>query len=219
MRFWITVVSLLIWILSMNFHCSRENIDAKPFEHTFEVPVNIFPLKKTYSLTDTLWIETDLPSKILFDTRTGTNVLADTGKLTFGASFNEFGTYVTNPPNGFCDIITIRGVNTNRQLSQWGTSGSIENYGCAEPNYTCRVGYKPLIKGTYWLALKKDLLLERCANKITPYNATISYKYKNGDLGFDIFNSLSKNDKDGTEGIRFYTNKINNREIFVFKVE
>jgi len=190
----------------------------KPFDNSFEIPVDIYPLKKVYTLTDTIWIETDVPDKFLFDLKTNRNILVDSGKITFSATFNEFGTYITNPPNGLADVISLGGVNTNRNLSQWATRGFIENYGCGQLNYKCKIGFKPNYKGAYWLSLPKDLL-GSCVNKVIPYYATISFKFKNVDLNMDVFNSLSKNDKGGNDGIKFYTDKINNREGFVFMVE
>ena len=209
---------LVCSLVTMNFRCSKD-LPVRPFEQTFEIPVDIYPIKKSYSLNDTIWIETDLSSKLLFDTKTQKNILIDSGSITFGAGFNEFGTYVTNPLNGFCDIITIAGVNTNRQLGHWGTSGTLEDFGCGQLSYRCKVGFKPLVKGTYGLSLGKDLLLGSCLNKSVPYYATVSYRYKNVDLGLDIFNSLSKNDKGGKDGINFYTGQILNREMFVFRVD
>jgi len=213
-------VLLLTAQLTMNFRCRKEVVEPTPLVYTFEVPIDIYPLKKSYSLKDTIWIETDLPTKFLYDTKTKQNIFADTGNITLSAVFNEFGTSITSPPNGFCDVITLNGVNNNRQLSQWGTSGSLENYGCGQSNYKCRVGFKPNQKGTYWLSLFSDLLFKSCANKVIPYNALISYKYKSVDLNLDVFNSLSINDKGGNNSaVKFYTDKINNREGFVFKVE
>jgi hypothetical protein len=37
--------------------------------------------------------------------------------------------------------------------------------------------------------------------------------------GLDVFNTLSTNDKGGRDGIEFYTNKIINREVFIFRVQ
>ena len=212
------IISVIVFsFFTMNFRCMKEDV-PKPFDNSFEIPVDIYPLKKVYTLTDTIWIETDVPDKFLFDLKTNRNILVDSGKITFSATFNEFGTYITNPPNGLADVISLGGVNTNRNLSQWATRGFIENYGCGQLNYKCKIGFKPNYKGAYWLYLPKDLLAS-CVNKVIPYYATISFKFKNVDLNMDVFNSLSKNDKGGNDGIKFYTDKINNREGFVFMVE
>lgn len=210
---------LLIAVLTMNFRCVREDIEQRPYEHSFQVPVDIYPQKKTYSLSDTIWIETDITDKSLFDTKSNQLIAADTGQLHFEASFNRFVTDITNPPTGFCDVITSRGVNTDRNLGYWSTSGFLDQYGCGLPTYKCRIGFKPLIRGTYYLILANSRLFESCTDKVRPYHAELSYRYKSSDLGLDVFNAMSKNDKGGNDGIRFYTEKINNREAFVFRVE
>jgi len=201
----------------MNFRCSKD-IQARPFDYQFTVPVDIYPLKKSYSLSDTIWIETDLPAKFLYDTKSGQNINADTSKISFGASYNEFGTSITNPPNGFCGIISSNGNIATVDQSQWATSGYLE-YGCGQPNFKCRIGFKPYRRGAYYLFLTSDRLLESCPLKIRPLYATISFRYKNVDLNLDVFNSLPASDKGGNSGTSFYTNRINNREIFVVKVD
>ncbi|MEO6539489.1 MAG: hypothetical protein ABIN74_00805 [Ferruginibacter sp.] len=208
---------IFISLPALKFRCYKEPT-PRPFDHNFEAAVDIFPVKKTYSLTDTIWIETDLPTKFLFDTKISQSILADTGNMSFGAGFNEFGTYITNPPNGFCDIITLNGVNINRVLSHWASSVTVNNFSCNRPDYKYRIGFKPNHKGTFHLSLPKDIFFESCPNKIVPYYALISFKYKNIDLGRDIFDALSKNDKGGNDGIKFYHQAIDERRFFVFKV-
>jgi hypothetical protein len=218
LRYFAPVVLFLLSLFTMNFQC-RDKFAIKPFENRFEAAVDISPLKKTYTLNDTIWIETDVPGKFLFDLNSNQNINADTGKIDFYASFNEFGTYVQNPPNGFCTVVTQAGVNADRQFSQWGTSIYVKDFGCGQPDYKIKIGLKPNVKGSFWLILGKDRLMGTCTNKVVPYYASISYKYKNVDLGLDVFNALSTNDKGGNDGIVYYTNQIRNREIFVFSVQ
>jgi len=207
---------LLVSLSALKFRCSKDIIPE--FEHRFEAAVDIYPVKKTYTLTDTIWIETDLPSKMLYDTKISQNMLADTGNMSFGAVYNEFGTYITNPANGFCDIITASGINTNRVLSQWATSVTMNNFSCGRPDYKYRIGFKPNQKGTFHLMLPRDIFFESCPNKSVPYNATISFKYKNIDLGQDIYDALNAVDKGGNDGIIYIHQNIGQRRTFVFRV-
>jgi hypothetical protein len=212
----VTVIVLSISLLTMNFHCYKEPVE-RPFEYQFAVAVDIYPLKKTYALTDTIWIETDLPTKFIYDILSGQNINADTGKIYFIGNYNAFTTNILNPASGFCDIITSNGVNINRDLSSLGTGGSVE-YGCGQSNYKCKIGFKPNHRGTYGLFLKQNDLMESCPPKIKPFYSSISYRYKNVDLNLDVFTSLPQNLKGNNNGA-FYINKINNREVFIFKVE
>ena len=202
-------------VFTMNFRCEKELV--LPYEQNFEATVNIYPLKKVYTLSDTIWLETNLPTKFLFDKISKQNVIADTGAITFDGNFNIFGTSIRNPSNGFCDVISLNGINVDRTLYDWGTKVYIRGFGCGRSDYKLKVGFKPNIKGTYHINLN-ERPLESCPNKVIPYYATLSYKFPNVDLGLDIFNSLSQNDKGGNNG-KFYMDKIKEREIFVFKVE
>jgi hypothetical protein len=214
---YITLLAVILLSLpALKFRCSKDIIPES--DHSFEAAVDIYPVKKTYSLTDTIWIETDLPSKFLYDTKISQAIVADTGNMSFGAGYNEFGTYITNPANGFCDVITANGVNTNRALSQWATTVTVNNFSCGRPDYKYRIGFKPNQRGTFHLTLPHDIFFESCPNKVVPYNATISFKYKNADLGQDIYDALSANDKGGNDGIIFYHQAISLRRTFVFKV-
>lgn len=213
-------VTLLIVILfgfcALKFKCIKEPLPD--YDHIFEAEVDIYPVKKTYALTDTIWLQINLPSKILYDTKTGQNVTADSGNMRFGATFNEFGTYITSPSNGFCDVITNNGVNTNRQLAQWSTAASINNFSCNSTGYKCRIGFKPNQSGTYHLMLPQDINFETCPGKAVPWNATITYKYKITDLGQEIYDALSAYDKGEQDGITYIHQAIGHRRTFIFKV-
>lgn len=211
------VFILFFSLLTLNFRCEKELPVA--FAQTFEIPVNISPVKKSYSLHDTIWLETDITGKSLFDTKTQQFILADSGSITFRASYFQFGGAIKNPANGFCEVIGANGVMVQRELSTTTTVAAIHNYGCGQAGYKLKIGFKPNYKGTYSLSLLKDILLLKCPNKILPYNASISYKYKNVDLNMDVFNSLSHSDKGYNDGNRFHSNRINNREAFIIRVE
>ena len=208
----------IIVILTMNFRCRKEILAPPPPDYEFAAEVDIYPLKKSYSLSDTIWIETDLPTKDLYDKRSAQLINADTNEIPFGATYNEFGTAITNPPNGFCEIISSNGNTVLADQSPWSTSGFIE-YGCGQPSFKCRIGFKPLHRGVYFLPLIPDGFLESCPTKIKRLYATISFRYKNVDLNLDVYNSLPASLRGDNNSVSFFTGKINNREMFVFRVQ
>ena len=208
----------IVGLLTMNFRCEKDVV-VRPFDYTFEIPVAIYPLKKTYSLNDTIWLETDLSGKTLYDNKTRQNILVDSGMITLCTSFNAFGTSITNPANGFSEVTSTSGNNISRDLGHWGTVGYLNDFGCGQTSYRCRIGFKPNYKGNFYLSLPQEGLLGSCTNKVVPYYASTAYKFKNVDLNKDVFDALSKNDKGGNDGVKFYTDKIAKREVFVFKVE
>ncbi len=210
------ITCLVVVALAVNFRCSK-NMGIRPFEYQFVAGVDIYPLKKTYSLSDTIWIESDLPTKFLFDAISGQSINADTTKVIFRAIYNEIGTSITNPPNGFCQLISSNGNIVQRSEAQWFTGGDLE-YGCGQPDFKCRIGFKPNYKGSFALLLMHEDLLGNCTGKVKRLFAKTSFKYKNVDLNRDVFDSLSQNDKGG-DGGAFYINKINSREGFIIRVQ
>ena len=211
----LTICFLFACIFSMGFQCRKEPVN---FSYNFRADADIYPLKKIYSLTDTIWIETDLPNKFLFDTRSNQNVNADTGQISLMINYNEFASVSRNPSNGLCDVITINGVNKDRNLFPGGVQTFI-TYGCGQPNYKTRIGFKPNYKGIFRIQFLKDQIFQNCSGKIIKYYATISFRFKSIDLNLDILNSLPEKERDGKEGTQLYTQMINNREMLVFKVE
>ncbi len=212
-----TLLLLMCSILMLNFRCDTDQVQ-RPFDHTFEIEMSIFPLKKAYSLSDTIWLETQVAGKQLWDTKTSQYFLADTGYLSFNISYYGFGLQ-SWLPNSLSNVITFNGVNNDRIISQWSTEAKVENYGCTQSSYRMRVGFKPNHAGTYSLLLPKDLLLGTCNNKIVYYNATTSFKFQNVDLNLDVFNSFASAENLGNDQKKHFTGKINSREMFVFKVQ
>jgi len=215
-RFLFAISFAVLVILTMNFRCSKDVV--QPFQYEFTASVDIYPLKKSYTRNDTVWIETDLPTKFLFDSKSGQNINADSTQIILRATYNEFGTSIHNPPNGFCEIISSNGNTVLRSESPWATGGDLQ-YGCGQPSFKCRIGFKPNYRGTYGLILSKNDLLTNCPLKVKWLYANLVLRYKNVDLNQDVFNQLPISDKGGNGGASFYTNMINTREMFVIKVE
>jgi len=215
-HFFAAITLVAIAILTMDFHCGKDDM-SRPFDYQFTATVDIYPLKKFYSLADTIWIETDLPSKYLYDSKSGQSINADTTEIFFRATYGEFGTSITNPPNGFCEIISSNGNIVQPGQSQWATDGYL-NYGCGQPSFKCRIGFKPRFKGAYGIFLMTEDLIGNCPLKIKPLYATLALRYKNVDLNLDVFNTLPASVKGDNTGA-FYINKINNREMFVVNVQ
>ena len=212
---------VIIFIISstflFNFRCQKD--EMRPFDQEFEIPLSISPLKKTYSITDTIWLEAEVTGKQLRDRKVNAEVLSDTGKLFFTASYYGFGTGLSKPAGGFCDVITSNGVNTNRRLEEWSSVASIDIDGCTQTSYRFKIGFKLNHKGTYSLLLPKDLLFFSCPNKLVPYHASSSYKFTASDLNADVFNELANKENFGKDAKNHYTEKLSNKELFVFRVE
>jgi hypothetical protein len=212
--FCITIISSLM----LNFRCGRDRVE-RVFDQTFEIPVTISPLKKSYALTDTIWVETEVSGKLLYETKTNQVILVDTGALNFGVTYYGFGLNRKAPEGGFCDVITLNGVNTNRTLTEWTNHGHIENFGCTSTSYRVRMGFNPNHTGTYSLILPQEFFLNSCSNKVVPYKAATYYKFAAADLNLDVFNNFADLENLPKSKKTYFIDKVNNREMFVFRVE
>ena len=207
-------------VLASNFRCKQEVEPLLP-EQVFEVPVKLYPARKTYSLADTIWLETDVPDKFLLDTKTGQKVKVDSAQLPLRATLNRFGTQITNPPGGFADVITTSGVNTNRELGHWATTGFLDAFGCGQLNYRARIGFRLTVQGTYAFALWTDQheLLGTCPGRVAPYYAFLNYRFQNADRNLDLLNSLTSINGISKESIAYYQKEVQQGRAFVVKVK
>lgn len=209
---------LLVAFFGMNFQCEKDDL-LPPFDHTFEAGVDIYPLKKSYRTTDTIWLETDITGKSLFDTESGRVVLADTGSIDLFVSYYGFNTGLSDPSGSFADVIAFNQVNTHRSTSPWNTGGVIQDHGCGQTSYKLRLGFKPNHKGTYSLLLPMPQIMGSCSNKAIPYHSTITYKYKPSDLNMDVLMAFSQSQDWRNDQVKYYSGLMNEGKLFVFTVE
>ena len=52
-----------------------------------------------------------------------------------------------------------------------------------------------------------------------PYYATTTFRFTAPDLNNDLFNEFAKKEHFGSDKKSYFTNKIENQDTFVFKVE
>ena len=104
-------------------------------------------------------------------------------------------------------------------LSEYTNYGYIENFGCTAATYQVRIGLNPNHKGTYSLILPQALILNSCSNKVVPYKAATSYRFASADLNLDVFNEFADRENLEKNKKTYFTSKVNNREMFIFRVE
>ena len=201
----------------MGFKCKKDTIDYK---YNFVEKINLFPAAKSYKVGDTIWLKYVNTSKLLFDNKTSNHIAADSVSLDYRVSFNSRYNAPVNPPGGFCDYITINGVNVGRFLSDNGT-GSFFTFGCnSSNNIDFTVGVVPKKTGIYSLDMyggPGNVL--SCPNRRAGFPlSTIEYRFNVVDGNKDIYlsippNSRGETPKGSTEG------RIDNKQVYIVKVE
>src|SRR5689334_5265649 len=120
---YLPIASMFIVLVCMGTQCEKDAI-----EHTYNFveKVDLYPAQKSYKVGDTIWLEYRNAAKMLFDTKTKQNILADSVSIGFQISFNSrMYKSPVNPLDGFCDIISANGVNVNRHLGVYGTGSFV----------------------------------------------------------------------------------------------
>lgn len=214
---YIPIVSLFIALLCMGTQCRKQEIEYK---YNFLEKINLYPVQKVYQIGDTIWLQYTNTNKQLYDVHTSNYILSDTVSVDFQISLNSRYNTPLNPSDGFCDFLTVNGLNLGRYLNVYG-SGFLNSFGCNNTyNYNFTVGVVLKQKGIYSL----DLLgsprnVIACPNRISSFPlSTIEYRFDVIDCNKDIFLSIPpisriESTKEGTE------NKIDNKQVFIVNVE
>ena len=201
----------------MGTQCNKEEIEYK---YNFVEKINLFPIQKSYNLGDTIWLQYTNPNKQLYDSRTRNYIPAETVSVDFQVSFNSRYNAPVNPVDGFCDFLTVNGINIGRYLDVYGT-GFLNSFGCnSNNNYDFTVGVIPKQKGIYSL----DLLgvprnVSACSNRISGFpSSTIEFSFNVIDCNKDIYLSIPPQSRG--ESLKGYTeSKIDTKQVYIVKVE
>ncbi|GAB3194910.1 hypothetical protein GCM10027293_04210 [Pontibacter aydingkolensis] len=99
----------------MGFQCGDDYLPEPEPAQIFKETLSLNPFKKTYSIGDTIWIETNINDKHLFDSKSGREVLVDSVSLPIELSYSALYQVYTRP-EGFCKVVTSSPVEENTEL-------------------------------------------------------------------------------------------------------
>ena len=213
---YIPIVSLFVTLLCMSTECRKEEIKYK---YNFSEKLDLFPAQKTYKVGDTIWIQYTNPDKKLFDSPTRQYINLDSIYVPLQISFNCRYNTPVNPAGGFCDYVSVNGVNVGRYLGDYGT-GFLSQFGCHNNNYDFKVGIVPRQKGIYSLDLFGVLrTIGPCPGRILNIPlATIEYRFNLADCNKDIYQSIPPYSRG--ESQKGYTeSKIDDKQVYLVNVE
>ena len=201
----------------MGTQCRKDKI---ALQYSFLEKIELYPAQKSYRVGDTIWLQSTNSTKMLFDQKTGQEIIADTVGINFGFGFNSryFVLSPLNPPNGFCDFILVNGVNLNIHLDTYGT-GAHFGFGCSPNGNTFKLGIVPKFNGIYSLDIGGFGYVGGCSNRISVFpNSTIEYRFNLADCNKDIYLSIPPNSR-GESSKGYTEGEIDNKKVFILKVE
>lgn len=212
-------IAAFVALFTFGFQCGKDSI-APELKYNFRIPVDVYPLKKSYRLTDTIWIEADINGKALYDTISKQNVVVDSASLSLDVRYVQLAATNTNPPDGFCQIISAANNNIYRQLYKGTTSANFSNYGCGQTSLRWKLGFKPNYTGTYAIFLSSGGSLQFCQGVRQSYYAPYSFQYKPTDLNKDLFDALPDTARKNDDyQLPYFTDGFIRKTILIVKVE
>jgi hypothetical protein len=212
------LLTLLVVMLFMGFHCVQD--DTSSFPYDFIEKVSLSPAQKNYHVGDTLWIQYVNTDNKLFDNKTSQKILADSMSLDFLVALSALYNTVINPRDGFCDYVTPAGIKAQRQSGVTGNSLYLDPGCTTANNYSFKLGVVFKEKGIFTLDLGSDRLVTPCVNRVQRFpQSPIGFRFDVADGNKDVYLSIPLASRGGKSASRFAERNIDEKKSFALKVE
>ena len=210
-----SVLSILIGFALMNIglQCDKDDMGYKE-EYSFLEKISLTPYKKTYFISDTIWLQFQTSDKSLFDRFTGSRISTDTTFLQTTINYNR--RFPSDTINDFFGSVKVNGgmdmtftsSNLNFNLLRFKTE-------CTNNPYFFRVGFVPNKTGIY--IISAGAFVNNCPNKLKFQYSALQFTFDLADCNKDVWLSIPPNSRGGETGVTDL--RIDRKELFVFKVE
>lgn len=186
-RFLKSFILFFLTAIIMGTQCDKE-VDYISPKQSFAEKANLSPVRKLYSINDTIWVEFNTSSKTLFDTISNQRLTSDAVKFKFGAALLAKYDTPDNPSGGYCDFILPGNVSASFVSTRSGTTTSFD-VGCNNaPNYNIKIGVVLKHKGYYNLDMATRSRIEPCNGQSNPYpSSSILFTFNVTDNNKDVF--------------------------------
>lgn len=174
-------------LLTLNFQCDKED----PYrENKFEFvqKLEVYPLKKTYAVNDTIWIEFNNSDKRLFDQKSNSSVLFDTGSIFAGLYMKPLYNTPTAGADGFADFVVRDAVQVD--------SFNHDAFGifvyklCSEPDFHFKIGFVVRSRGFYALHTGRYRAVACPVNTNLSFTSEISFSFNISDTNRDVYEQI-----------------------------
>jgi len=208
------ILFVAIIYLSCSAVTCRKN-DFGPSYH-FTENIDLYPEQEIYHVGDTLWIEHQNPTHILYDKSYNLYFLADTLRIPFYFGCETVYNLPPDTTNTFCNFI-INGVNTGPYFHE-------KTFGCNSPDsFNFKIGMLLNKTGTFSIDLNTNMPVYSCnysnpyvpGQEFPPSSIGYSFTYTNGhkDIFLGVTPARRAYDKE------YINEALKNKTMYFFKVE
>lgn len=211
-RYLVALISVF-GLLMMNLQCDKEE-QLPPLKYEFSEKLNLYPLKNSYAINDTIWIELPKTDKRLYDTKTNQTILLDTGIINFGANISPLYNTPVHPADGFGDFVTFDA--TKVDSFNHDAFGIYIQKQCSEPDFHFKIGFIPKYKGYYALPVGGNGVTS-CGTATTLF-AEIGYSFNINNTSKAVYLQIPEADRKqyAHTGLEY---GMDGPAVYVFKVE
>lgn len=200
------LILAVVSCLTMSVQCEDGYVEPA-YKYIIQETLSLTPYKKTYTIGDTIWVETNIPTgKYLYDSKTFQRVLIDSVSLPLNLSYYNLYKNPTVVIGGFVKAVYVDPVERRNQ-------GLSFSYGCKQPNYNFKIGLVLLTPGIYSLNIHDQNTFSSCITNPTASYSRIFYKFDVADTNKDVFLSIPAISRGGHN-----TEKIDAKEEFIVEV-
>ena len=201
-------------LFAISFRCEKGDYVEPKIDYHFSEQLTLTPYRKVYAVNDTLWIQFQTADKSLFDRLTRSRIATDTTFLQWTVYYHRLYPIGT-VEEAFADIRVENAIDvTFKPLYSWYNMLTFRT-DCSNNAYFFKVGFVPKKQGVY--SLEPGSWLSNCPNKLVAKNSNFQLRFDLADCNKDVWSSIPPQARGGQTG---HTDvRIDNKEIFVFKVE
>jgi hypothetical protein len=198
--------------------CSAVTCGKKDFgpSYNFTENIDLYPEQEIYHIGDTIWMQHQNPTHILYDKSYNLHFLADTLSMPFYFACTTVYNLPPDTTNTFCNFI-INGVNT-------GPYFSLKMLGCNSPDsFNFKIGMLLNKTGTFSIELITNKPVYACnftnpyiaGQQFPPSSISYSFTYTNGHK--DIFLGVTPERR--ADDKEYVYESLKNKTMYFFKVE
>lgn len=159
--------------LSLAVKCD-DNDPEPSYQPQFLEEVSIKPFKKEYKVGDTIWLETLIPDKYLFNSITKQDTLVDNIDIPLSVYF-----FSRHPRPGFgvpADENDFRVINEQNLNVKKGQGAILTYYGCNKTDFKIKLGIILGNKGVFTIGLNEGVV-KPCDGSFPEKKISISYRF------------------------------------------
>ncbi|GHA75263.1 hypothetical protein [Pontibacter akesuensis] len=189
-------------LFAMSWQCGEY---AEPdYTHIIREKVDLYPYKKAYAVGDTIWIDTNITDRFLYDEKISQRVEIDSVALPLKLSFNKLYKRYQGETGPFFEAIYADPVQKHPEYLFF-------TYACNQPDYDFRVGIVLLKPGIYSLVLHDQNYFSNCITEGA--YSRIYYTFNVADSNKDVFLSIPAISRGGLN-----TDRMDSKEEFIVQV-